>query len=80
MYHDTAYPSNNDRVQAQVSTDGATWTSVGSPVARYGNTAGWAQATVDLSAYSGQTVYLGFLGISTYGNDCYLDDVAVTAQ
>ena len=80
MYHDTGYSSDNDRVQVQVSTNGTTWTNVGTAVSRYSTTAGWAQATIDLSAYKGDTVYLGFLGISGYGNDCYLDDVLVTAQ
>ena len=34
---------------------------------------GWAQQTIDLSAYKGQTVYLGFLGISAYGNNMTLE-------
>ena len=80
MYHDTGYPSDNDRVQVQVSTNGTTWTNVGSAVSRYNGTTGWAQATINLSAYKGQNVYLGFVGISAYGNDCYLDDALVTAQ
>jgi pseudomonalisin len=80
VYHDTGYTSDNDRVQAQVSTNGSTWTSVGTAVSRYTGATGWAQATVDLSAYKGQTVQLGFLGISAYGNDVYLDDVAVTGS
>ena len=80
MYHDTGYSTYNDRVQAQVSTNGTTWTNVGSAVSRYSATTGWAQATIDLSAYKGQTVYLGFLGISAYGNNVTLDDVTVTGQ
>ena len=80
MYHDTGYSTYADKVQAQVSTNGSTWTNVGSAVARYSTTAGWKQATIDLSAYKGQTVYLGFLGISAYGNDEYLDDVLVVAK
>jgi len=80
MYHDTAYSSAADKVQVQVSTNGTTWTNVGTAVKRYAATAGWAQATVDLTAWKGQTVYLAFLGISGYGNDCYVDDVTVTAQ
>ncbi len=80
MYHDTGYSSYNDRVQVQVSTNGTTFTNVGTAVSRYASTAGWTQATIDLSAYKGQTVYLGFLGISAYGNDCHVDDVTVTAQ
>ena len=80
MYHDTAYSSSADKVQAQVSTNGTTWTNVGSAISRYSSAAGWTQATIDLSAYKGQTVYLGFVGISGYGNDEHLDDVTVTAQ
>ena len=80
MYHDTGYSTLNDRVQVQISTNGTTWTNVGAAVSRYRSTAGWTEATIDLSAYKGQTVYLGFLGISIYGNDCYLDDVTVSAQ
>ncbi len=80
MYHDTAYSSYNDRVQPQVSTNGSTWTNVGSAISRYSATAGWTQHTVDLTSYKGQAnVQLGFLGISGYGNDCHLDDVTVTA-
>ena len=80
MYHDTGYSTYADKVQAQVSTNGTTWTNVGSAVNRYTGSTGWAQATVNLSAYAGQTVYLGFLGVSAYGNDEYLDDVLVTGS
>ncbi len=80
MYHDTAYSTNADKVQAQVSTNGTTWTNVGTAISRYSTTAGWTQATIDLSAYKGQTVHLAFVGISAYGNDIYLDDVTVTGQ
>ncbi len=80
MYHDTGYSTNADKVQTQISTNGTTWTNVGTAISRYSATAGWAQATIDLSAYKGQTVYLAFVGISAYGNDVYLDDVTVTGQ
>ncbi len=80
MYHDTGYPSYADKIQSQVSTNGSTWSSVGSAVNRYNGSTGWSQVTVDLSAYRGQTVYLGFLATSAYGNNMYLDDVKVTAQ
>lgn len=80
MYHDTGY-TNNDRVQVQVSTDGGTtWVAVGAVIPRYNGSTGWAQHTVDLSAYAGQAdVRLGFLGISAYGNDVHIDDVVVSA-
>jgi len=80
MYHDTGYSTSADKVQVQVSTNGTTWTNVGTAINRYGTTAGWSLATVDLSAYKGQTVYLGFLATSAYGNNIYLDDVTVIAQ
>ncbi len=80
MYHDTGYSSYNDRIQPQVSTNGTTWTNVGSAISRYNGSTGWAQVTIDLSAYKGQTVRLGFLGISAYGNNMTLDDVTVTAR
>ena len=80
MYHDTGYSSYNDRIQPQVSVNGTTFTNVGSAISRYNGSTGWAQVTLDLSAYKGQTVYLGFLGISAYGNNMTLDDVTVTAQ
>jgi hypothetical protein len=54
----TSYSSANDRVQVQVSTNGTTWTNVGTAVARYTGSTGWAQASIDLSAYKGKTVYL----------------------
>ncbi len=77
MYHDTGYTGNNDRVQVQVSTDsGASWQDVGTPISRYNGSVGWAQHTIDLSAYSAQTdLRLGFLGISAYGNDTHIDDI-----
>lgn len=78
MYHDTGYPANTDQVQAQVSTNGSTWVNVGSPVMRYNGTTGWAQINIDLSAYRGQSVQIGFLGTSDFGNDIYLDDAALT--
>jgi hypothetical protein len=81
MYHDTGYTTYADRVQAQVSTNGTTWTNVGTAVNRYTGATGWAQATVDISAYRNvSSLQVAFLGISAYGNDCYLDDVLVTGS
>ena len=77
MYHDTGSPSSNDRVQVQVSTDGIVWTDIGNAVSRYTGATGWSQSTVDLSAYIGQTIYIGFLGISEYGYDIHMDDVTI---
>ena len=80
VYHDTGYPTAADQVQAEVSTNGSTWTSVGAAVNRYDGSTGWSQATVDLSAYRGQSVELGLLGTSEYGNDLYVDDVAIAGS
>lgn len=81
MYHDNGYSTENDRIQVQVSTNNGTdWVNVGLPIARYATTNGWTQTTINLSAYKGKTVNLGFLGIADYGNDMAIDDVTVTAQ
>ncbi|HVE70838.1 MAG TPA: pre-peptidase C-terminal domain-containing protein [Thermoanaerobaculia bacterium] len=77
MYHDTGYSTYADKVQLQVST-GATWANVGTAVNRYDGTTGWKQHTIDLTAYKGTTVQLGFVGISAYGNNEFIDDVTVT--
>ncbi len=82
MFHDLGYSGSNDRVQVQVSTDGGTtWVDVGDPISRYdGSGPAWKAHSVDLSAYAGQDVMLGFLGISAYGNDIHLDDIVVTKR
>ena len=82
MYHDTGYSSYNDRVQVQVSTDsGSNWTDVGDPVSRYQASSSWLLHTVDLSAYAGLAdIRLAFHGITAYGNDCHLDDIAVRTE
>jgi hypothetical protein len=77
VYHDTGYSADADRVQVQASTTG-TWANVGTAINRYDGTTGWKQHTIDLTAYKGTTVQLGFLGISVFGNDVYIDDAVVT--
>jgi len=75
MYHDTGYSSSDDRVQVQVSTDGSTWVNVGDPISRYGTENIWQEHIVDLSGYADETTLrIGFLGISEYGNNIYIDD------
>jgi hypothetical protein len=77
MYHDTGYSTSADKVQVQAST-GSTWANVGTAINRYDGSTGWKQHTIDLTAYKGTTVQLGFLGISAYGNNETIDDVLVT--
>jgi hypothetical protein len=76
MYHDTGYTTSADRVQVQAST--GTWANVGTAINRYDGSTGWKQHTIDLTAYKGTTVQLGFLGISAFGNNVFIDDVIVT--
>ncbi len=82
MSHDTGYTTNADRVQVQVSIDGVTWSDVGAPVLRYDaafTTPGWKEHMVVLPAgYNINGVYIGFLGVSAYGNNFYLDDTALS--
>ncbi|MEM7828540.1 MAG: LamG-like jellyroll fold domain-containing protein, partial [Candidatus Aenigmatarchaeota archaeon] len=80
MFHDGQY-SNMDRIQVQFSNDGVTWYDVGSPILRYsaGSTE-WREHSLDISAYAGQTILLGFLGISAYGNDIHIDDISISAS
>ena len=80
MYHDTNYTTSPDRVQVQVSTDGGTtWANISPSIARYNSVAVWAQHTVSLTAFANSpSVMIGLLGVSGYGNDCYVDDLVVT--
>jgi hypothetical protein len=80
IYHDTGYSAYADKIQPQVSTNGSTWTSVGTPINRYDGSTGWKQHTISITTYKGSTVYLGFLATSAYGNNMYIDDVSVVAQ
>lgn len=80
VYHETGYSTNNDRIQAQISTNGGVdWINVGSPISRYDGTTGWAQVSIDISAYIGiDNLLIAFLGISGYGNDCYIDNINIS--
>jgi hypothetical protein len=81
-YRDSGYSGSNDRVQAQVSTNGgSSWTNVGIPKTRYYSIDGWwtTAMSIDYVVAGQPSVYIGFLGISEWGNDIHLDDVQVTA-
>jgi hypothetical protein len=80
VYHDTGRPTNSDKIQAQVSTNGTSWVNVGDAVSRYSSTAGWKQVNIDLSSYIGQYVMLGFLGTSAAGYNMYVDDVVMSVK
>lgn len=77
MYHDTGFSTYQDRIQVQISFDGSNWINVGDPILRYDGSVGWKLHSVDLSQYIGNSIYIGFLGITAYGNDCHLDKVTL---
>jgi hypothetical protein len=78
---DDGFASNADRIAAQYSTNGTQWLTVAT-YTRY-NAAGdaWhAEAyTLPPAAVQAPQLFLGFLFTSQFGNDCYMDDVNVTA-
>ena len=86
MSHDTSYSTTNntylDSIYVVVSSDkGVTWNRLAGfqrndpafPVP------GWKMETVDLASYAGQTIQIGFEGVSAYGNIIGLDDIVIIA-
>lgn len=84
MSHDSAFSSGAnlfaDSLYVSISTDkGLTWTRLGGfqrPDASLTLYA-WKKDSIDLTAYAGQLVQLGFEGVSKYGNAFGLDDINV---
>lgn len=60
-----------------MSTNGTTWTTIGTIHQRYSITNGWRTDTVNLTPYIGQSIYIGFLAHSQVGNNIYLDNVNI---
>ncbi len=81
MSHDNEVSTSADSLFLCVSTNrGATWTRIAG-YQRYDatfSTPGWKNELVDLSAYNGQTIQIGFEGVSDYGNSIGLDDVNIS--
>jgi len=81
MSHDNETPINNDSLFLCVSTNrGATWTRIAG-YQRYDatfTTPGWKNELFDISAYNGQTIQIGFEGVSDYGNVFGIDDITVS--
>ena len=82
MSHDnTATHPGQDSLYVSVSTDnGVTWTRLLPGYARLNAgfaTPGWERLAKDLSAYAGQTIQLGFEGVSKFGNAFGLDDITI---
>jgi len=82
MSHDSAYPAYQDSLYVSVSTNkGVTWTRL-QGYDRLDATANayyWKKDSVNLNAYIGQTIQIGFEGSSHYGNSFGLDDINVKA-
>jgi hypothetical protein len=80
MSHDYAYPDALDSLYLSVSSDkGITWNRIAgfqradaAALVPY-----WSNEIVDISAYNGQTIQLGFEGVSKYGNIIGLDDIII---
>jgi hypothetical protein len=79
MYHDLGLSNLNDYLQIEVN-NGSGWIEVGNAIYRYDGTQGWAQHTIDLSAYAGQVIHVSLEGVSAWGNDIHIDDVLVYSQ
>ena len=80
MSHDNINYTANDSLYVVVSTNqGLTWNRLfgiqrsdellTAPI--------WLKDSVDLSVYAGQTIQIGFEGVSYYGNAFGLDDIAI---
>jgi M6 family metalloprotease-like protein len=81
MYHDTGYSSyTSEGIYIEVSTDGSSWTNIGSLIPRYDGTTGWNTHIKDISAYDGLSpVWVAITGVSQYGNNIFVDDFNVYA-
>lgn len=80
MSHDDLFSTSLDSLYVSVSADkGMTWTRL-MGFQRYDpafTTPDWKLESVDLSAYAGITIQLGFEGVGDFGNSIGLDDITV---
>ncbi len=79
-HDDLQFSTYLDSMYLSVSTDkGVTWTRL-KGFQRYDatfTTPDWKMESVDLSAYAGQTIQIGFEGVSDFGNAFGLDDITI---
>ncbi len=82
MSHDNVFTTSLDSLYLIVSTDkGQTWTRILPGIQRADAAAIvplWRQEVRDISAYNGQTIQLGFEGVSDFGNAFGLDDINIS--
>jgi hypothetical protein len=80
MSHDTSFAAFDDSIYISVSTDkGLTWNRQAG-FGRFNSEfldPAWSQEFVDLSAFNGQTIQIGFEGVSNFGNSIGLDDIEI---
>ena len=71
----------NEGVMVQYSLDGTNWTDAGSLIQRLNSTNAWTSQTVSLpTAVDNQNIlYIGFLFVSQFGNNCLLDSIYIGA-
>lgn len=80
MYHDEEFQASPDSVYVEISTGDSIsgpWTQL-KEISRPRSTNRWERERISLFPYMGNLrVYLGFRGVSRYGNNIYLDEVSV---
>ncbi len=80
LSHDNLFATSFDSIYVSVSTNkGITWTRLAG-FQRYDpafTTPEWKMESVDLSAYAGTTIQIGFEGVGDFGNSIGLDDINV---
>ena len=83
MSHDDSYASSLDSLYVTISANkGLTWIRIAG-FQRYDpafTSPGWRMENVDLSAYAGQTIQIGFEGVGDYGNVVGLDDITIISN
>ena len=69
----------DEGVYVEYSTNGTSWTIVGSEITRLGGVNGWNLKTITLPAGAGNQslLYVGFRFVSRFGNNCSMDAVDI---
>ncbi|MGC9308973.1 MAG: choice-of-anchor J domain-containing protein, partial [Thermoplasmatota archaeon] len=79
MYHSSYANGSHDAIVVQLAPDGATWVNLTS-IDRYGADTGWRHHDIELPLDTVENQFrVGFLGISDFGGNMYLDHVTVIA-
>lgn len=71
------YPTDQDSLFIDVTTNGTTWTAIDSFTRVGANASEWVQKIVSLAGYVGSSIRIAFRGYSSYGYNIYLDDVSI---